>query len=328
MDYLELAVSVRSGAVEAAADLLRRHVPAGVSIEAPYEAVDEEGGVALDEGMPVRLRAWLPLDSEGTRAGLSALRRDLRALGDAVVRPLGTRTVSDTSWAGAWKRHFRVMRVGRRLVIRPSWRSYRPRKDDIVINLDPGMAFGTGQHETTKMCLQALEERPPVRGSVLDLGCGSGILSIAAALLGARRVDALDIDPVAVKATRENADRNGIVRDIRVGRGSLGETWPFPESAAGRYDLVLANLSARIVGDLGQQLVAALRPGGAALVSGIVQDQEAACRDALAEAGGQVVGSRGEGEWRLLVVERGAGKATGRSPRTSRSSGLPRRRGQ
>ncbi len=326
MEYLELAVSVRSGAVEAAADLLGRHVPAGVSIEAPYEAIDEEGGAALDERAPVRLRAWLPADSEGARADLTALRRDLRALGDAVVRPLRVRTVDDKRWADAWRRHFRVMRIGRRLVVRPSWRPYRPGEGDIVISLDPGMAFGTGQHETTRMCLQALEERPPVRGSVLDLGCGSGILSIAAALLGAGRVDALDIDPVAVKATRDNSSASGVDRVVRAAQGSLGAAWPFGGNPANRYVLVLANLSSRLVQELAPRIVEVLRPGGVALVSGIVRERETACRDALEEAGGEVVGSREEGEWRLLVVERKAAKATGRSLRTSRWLGPPRRR--
>ncbi|OGO49347.1 MAG: hypothetical protein A2148_00105 [Chloroflexi bacterium RBG_16_68_14] len=302
MDYLELALAVHHQAVEAAADLLRRHVPAGVSIEAPYQALDEEGGAAPVQGAPVRLRAWLPADGARSRATVAALRRELRSLGDALVRPLRARTVPDSSWADAWKRYFPVLRVGRRLAIRPSWRRYRARPGDVVIELDPGAAFGTGQHPTTRLCLEALEERLRPGAIVLDVGAGSGILSLAAALLGAARVDAVDIDPAAVRATEENALRNGVQHLVRAAQGSLGEAWPLPERPAARYDLVLANLSGRLVQELAQPLVAALRPGGAALLSGVIEEQEAACRDALEAAGGHVVESRAEEAWRLLIV--------------------------
>jgi len=300
VDYLELSVAVRPEAVEAAAELLRRCAPAGVSIEPPYEAIDEDGGVALRDDAPVRLRAWLPAGG-ASRDSAAALRRELRTLAASVVRPLRVRTVRDGSWAEAWKRHFPVLRVGL-IVVRPSWLAYRPRIGDVVIELDPGMAFGTGQHETTRMCLETLEERIMHGMNVLDVGCGSGILGIAAARLGAERVDAVDIDPIAVRATKENAARNGVEAVVQAAEGSLGEAWPFAAPAAGRYDLVLANLSSRLVQELAALLGEALRPGGAALVSGLIAEQEAACRSALEGSGGRVVESRSDGEWRLLVV--------------------------
>ena len=302
MAFLELAVTVRPEAVEAAADLLRRYVPAGVSIEAPYEAIDEEGGVTLDEQAPVRLRAWLPAGSASSKATIAALRRDLRSLGGDLARPLRTRTVDEASWADAWKRHFTVLHVGRKLVLQPSWRRYRRRPDDVVIKLDPGMAFGTGQHPTTRLCLEAVEERLPPDAVVLDVGAGSGILSLAAALLGAARVDAVDIDPAAVQATAENAARNGVSQIVRVSEGSLGAAWPFHEQAAGRYDLVLANLSSRLVRELAGPLLNALRPGGLALVSGIIDQHEAGCRAALETEGGRVIDSRSDDVWRLLIA--------------------------
>ncbi len=302
MDYLELAVAVHPRAVEAAAELLRRHVPAGVSIEAPYEALDEEGTAAPVDGAPVQLRAWLLADGAASRATVAALRRELRGLGDALIRPLRTRTVADTSWADAWKRYFPVLHVGRRLVLRPSWRRHRARPGEVVIELDPGLAFGTGQHPTTRLCLEALEERLSPGATVLDVGAGSGILSIAAALLGAASVDAVDIDPAAVRATEENAARNAVQRLVRVAQGSLGKTWPFPEAPAGRYDLVLANLSGRLIQELARPLVESLRPDGIALVSGVIEEQEAACREALVAAGGDIAESRAEEGWRLLVV--------------------------
>lgn len=300
MDYLELSVAVRPEAVEAAAELLRRVAPAGVSIEPPYEAIDEDGGVALREGVPVRLRAWLPANG-AARDSTLPLRRELRALG--AVRPLRVRTVRDGSWAEAWKRHFPVLRIGL-IVIRPSWRAYRPRIGEVVIDLDPGMAFGTGQHETTRMCLLALEERVMHGMNVLDVGCGSGILGIAAARLGAERVDALDIDPIAVSAAKENAARNAVDDIVQAAEGSLAKRWPFPAPAAARYDLVVANLSSRLVQELAAPLVEALRPAGVALVSGLIAEHDAACRAALETAGARVIESRSDGDWRLLLAAR------------------------
>ena len=302
MDYLELSLAVRPEAVEAAAEILRRHVPSGVSIEPPYEAIDEDGGVSLDGAAPVRLRAWLANDASA-RDTVRTVRRALRDLDSAIERPLRTRTVRDEAWAESWKRHFPVLRIGL-IVVRPSWRAYRPRVGDVVIDLDPGMAFGTGQHETTRMCLLALEERIMHGMKVLDAGCGSGILSIAAARLGAGRVDAIDIDPIAVRATKENAARNGVQRIVQAAEGSLGEAWPFAAPAAGRYDLVLANLSSRLVQELAAPIVDALRPGGVALVSGLIAEHEASCREAIVSAGGEAIEAREDGEWRLLVVRR------------------------
>ncbi|MBI4570792.1 MAG: 50S ribosomal protein L11 methyltransferase [Chloroflexi bacterium] len=322
MRFLELAAAVRPQAAEAAADLFRRHVPAGVAIETPYEAIDDEGGVLLHHDRPVTLRAWLPADGVAGRAALAALRRELRSLGAELVRPLRARAVSDDAWKDLWKRHFSVLRIGRRLVVRPSWRRHRARRDDVVIEIDPGMAFGTGQHATTRLCLEALEERIAPGAAVLDAGSGSGILSIAAALLGAGRVDAVDIDPFAVRATEENAARNGVEAHVCAAQGSLGSAWPFRPPPAD-YDLVLANLSGRLVRELALPLVEALRPEGVALVSGIIAEQEAASRRALQRAGGRIIDMRGEDGWRLLVVARAA---TARQPRTSRAPGRSPRR--
>lgn len=310
MDYLELAVSVRPETTEAIADVVRRYAPNGVSIEPPFEALDEEGHVAFDTEAPLTLRAWLPADKAG-KAALAALLRELRER-EGIVMPLRARTVSDDSWKDVWKRHFPVTRIGRRIVIKPSWRTHRRRKDDVVIELDPGLAFGTGQHATTRLCLEALEEHVRPGTKVLDVGSGSGILSVAAALLGASQVDALDIDPAAVRATKENVSRNCVV--VRARQGSLGEDWPFRAVPDGRYDVVLANITARVVKELARPIVAALADGGVAIVSGVIEEQEASCRDALESAlrsvrlkpNPRVAAKREEGWVRLVVTNRQA----------------------
>ncbi len=302
MDYLELSLAVRAGTVEAAADLLRRYAPAGVSIEPAAEATDEDGGSRIDPEAPVRLRAWLPAGAE-SRAAVAALRPQLRAL-TGVVRALHARVVRDASWTDTWRKHFRTLHIGRRIVIKPSWRTYRPRKSDVVIELDPGMAFGTGQHATTQLCLEAIEELLPPGARVLDVGCGSGILSTAAALLGAQCVDALDIDPMAVRATAENARRNEVQHVVRVAKGSLGDEWPFAEPPAEAYDLVLGNLSSRLIQSLASQLIEALRLDGVLIASGIIEEQEAVCRATLVSADGRIVGVCQREVWLALIVRR------------------------
>jgi ribosomal protein L11 methyltransferase len=197
-----------------------------------------------------------------------------------------------------------VLRIGERIVIRPTWRRHRRLPDDVVIALDPGMAFGTGLHPTTRLCLLGLErwagEGVLGGATVLDVGCGSGILGIAAARLGAARVLGVDTDPIAVDATIENTRRNRLVRRIRARQGSL-------PSGEGPFDCVVANLIASVLVRLADDLAAALRPpaadgpdGGRLLASGIFIDREPDVRSAFASAGIDVLSAQREGEWVAL----------------------------
>ena len=218
---------------------------------------------------------------------------DLRPIGE-----LRTRIVHESDWADAWKAHFPVLRVGRRIVIRPTWRRHRRAPGDVVLALDPGMAFGTGLHPTTRLCLAAVERCGPTARStgarVLDVGCGSGILAIAAARLGAVRGLGLDTDPIAIDATTANARRNGLVRRIRAREGRL-------PSGRGPFDVVLANLIAGVLIPLApasRDEVAAGRDAASRRASSSTARREV--RAAFEAAGLTVVRSKPEGDWVAL----------------------------
>ncbi|MER3418714.1 MAG: hypothetical protein C4343_06405, partial [Chloroflexota bacterium] len=214
--WLELAVEADQEAVEAVSEILARVSSGGVAVETPI--VTEAEGLAArpDPTRPAVVRGYVPArDEAATRVAVVTVEAALGHLTAFGLRPIGelrTRFVNEADWASAWKAQFPVVRIGRRLVIRPTWRRYRAGPDDVVLALDPGMAFGTGLHPTTRLCLRALEDLAAagILGSasrVLDLGSGSGILAIAAAKLGATSVLALDVDPIAVEATLANARR-------------------------------------------------------------------------------------------------------------------------
>jgi ribosomal protein L11 methyltransferase len=228
------------------------------------------------------------------------------------------RAVAEEQWANAWKEHYHVTRIGERFVIKPSWREHAARPGDVVIELDPGMAFGTGLHPTTQMCLLALEQHVRPGDRVLDLGTGSGILAIAAAKLGAAACLATDIDAVAVEAARANVAMNGASERVQVEQGSLQQISNFKNqiSIGGaqnsalelwnlKFDILLVNILAKIIIELcGQGLGDVVRPAGLAVFAGLIDTQEAAVREALARAGLNVIERRQEKDWVGLVCRK------------------------
>jgi ribosomal protein L11 methyltransferase len=299
--WLELSVAADIEAVEAVAEILGRSAPSGTSVEPAFELIDEGLGARIDPTRPAIVRAYLPAgDREAADMRAAEAAEALGHLQAFGLRPIGeltTRIVHEADWAEAWKAYFPVLRVGRRLVIRPTWRRHRRKPDDVVLALDPGMAFGTGLHPTTRLCLAAVESLAD-RGiladaRVLDVGCGSGILAIAALKLGARRAVGVDTDPIAAEATVANAARNRLARRLRARHGSL-------PSGEGSFDVVLANLIAGVLVPLAPLLREELRPGGVLLASGIFVDREGEVRAAFEAAGLEVVGQSAEGEWVAL----------------------------
>jgi ribosomal protein L11 methyltransferase len=303
--WLELSVAADVEAVEAVSEILGRVAPGGTSVEPAFELVDEGLGARVDPTRPSIVRAYLPARdraaAEQSVAEVSEALGHLQAFGLRPIADLTTRIVHEADWAEAWKAHFPVLRIGRRIVIKPTWRRHRAAADDVVLALDPGMAFGTGLHPTTRLCLAALEtlaDRRTLEGArVLDVGCGSGILAIAAAKLGASSVLGVDTDPIAVEATLANAGRNGLADRIAARQGSL------PSGDAGS-DVVLANLIASLLVTLAPLLRDELRIGGTLLASGIFLDREADVRAALEVAGLRVTARTAEGEWVALEAVR------------------------
>jgi ribosomal protein L11 methyltransferase len=311
--WLEIAVEVAGIDAEIAADLLRQACPGGVAIETPSRLDRATETYVPDGDAPSLVKGYVrPADDvERLRRNLEIALQTAPLQRPAVWHP--TRELADEDWRDAWKKYFGVQRVGQRLVIVPSWVEHRSKPDDIVLSIDPGMAFGTGQHPTTAMCLAALEETlsggsasqadagrsrgPNIGATVLDLGCGSGILAIAAAKLGASRIVAIDIDPQAIKATRANAAENGVADVIEAREGTL-------EAESEQFDIVVANISGLTLERLAPLLARALAPGGRLIASGFLEDAVDGLRAAFAGAGFRVERTVEDGIWRAIIGRR------------------------
>lgn len=305
--WLELSVSADQEAVEQVSEIISRVCPGGVAVEVPFTLADEGLATRPDPSRPAIVRGYISVvDPAGPRAAVERATADLAHLQAFALRPIGelqTRLVHEEDWAEAWKEHFPVLRVGEHLVIRPTWREHVALPGDVVLSLDPGMAFGTGLHPTTRLCLALVEDlgrRGLVeRASVLDVGCGSGILSIAAGLLGAQSILGVDTDPLAVETTARNAGLNGLSGTISARRGSvpLGQP-PF------EFNVVLANLVASLLVALAEPLAAAVKPGGVLVASGIFSDREQEVQAAFLASGLRVTSRLAETDWVAVEARR------------------------
>jgi ribosomal protein L11 methyltransferase len=207
------------------------------------------------------------------------------------------RQLAESDWENAWKRYFFVRHVGQRLVIVPSWRRYQPKPGEVILDLDPGMAFGTGVHPTTRLCLRLLERHLAPGARVLDLGTGSGILAIAAAKLGAASVQAIELDATAARVATANVAQNAVDGAVRVEQGELGLVAPDE-----RFELILANINLRVIRAVLPALARHLAPGGIAVLSGVLHEHEAALREIIAEAGLTIRERRRERDWLAIAV--------------------------
>ena len=312
----EIAVEVDGEAAEAVAELFNRY-NGGDWIE-DSEAGEASGGGAVlestgfdDFGKPVAgeyrlvVKTYLKPGPRGRQIqrkieeGLWHLR---------LLYPMpepALRTVQEEDWANAWRKHYKPLRIGKRILLAPAWEEPVARPGDVVVRLEPGMAFGTGMHPTTRLCVAALEEWVRPGEALLDIGTGSGVLSIVAAKLGARPVWATDIDPLAISATRENAQRNDIPlvpHSLHVEHGSI------PAGQFGRYPLIVANILAEILVGLldaayeNVPLTEPLALGGHIILSGILEDKVDMVLAAARRHGLLEVERLQEGDWVALVV--------------------------
>lgn len=301
MRWLELMVKAHPDAVESVSELLSRYTTDGVVIEEPIELLDDGQSYRVLVGEPVNVHAFVPID--GTEEDTCIRVREglwhFSSLGAHFVSELQTRPVNEEDWANAWKEYYHVTLIGRRLVIRPSWRDYTPKPEEVVLTLDPGMAFGTGLHPTTRMCLEQVEQRTQPGMKVLDVGTGSGILSIAAVKLGASSAYAIDNSSVAVESAIENAAMNGLSDRIKVVLGVLDDAEA--QRMAGQYDFVLANIIAQVIGAIAPQLAETVAPGGILVVSGIIEARRADAEDPLRATGLELIEQVMIDDWLALV---------------------------
>jgi len=284
LNWLEISLRVDEESAEAISELFNQYGEGGAVVE-----------ISPDDPL-VTVKTFTPAQDKR----LKPLYEALWHLGQ--IRPLPkpqVRELKEEEWAEAWKAHYEPQHIGRRVVVSPSWERYLPADGEVVITLNPGMAFGTGLHPTTRMCLEALEEHLSCGAAVLDLGTGSGILAIAAAKPGASAVLALDTDPVAVRIAKGNVLANGVRKTVKVKEGSL------EMAKESLFDLIVVNILARTIVELIEKgLLDHLKPEGLLIAAGIMAPEEEEARNAFREWGLKELNPLRKGDWVTLIGRR------------------------
>ena len=305
MQWSEVTVKVPASQVEEASAITQMVVPYGIYIEDYSDLTEEAPKIAhidlIDEELLQKDREHALIHvyispEESPAEAISFLTGRLEAVG--IPFSISTEQVEEEDWSTAWKKYYHPIRVGKRLVICPSWEQVDLAPGEIKLELDPGMAFGTGTHDTTRLCMQLLEEVVTPESRILDLGCGSGILSIAGVLLGARDAVGVDIDGVAVKVAEENAGRNHVQDRTRFLCGDL------TDQVSGVFDLLCANIVADVLIRLAPAVPQFLRQGGAMLASGIIAERAYEVEEALTAVGLTLEKREESGGWVALLCRR------------------------
>lgn len=312
MDWIEVVVHTTTEGADVISALLCEAGAAGAEIidrqdvlsmpQAPgmWDLIDE----SVLAGMPedVLVKAYFEENAAAPEV-LTLLEARLLALGgmeDGLE--LGTlamerAAVHDEDWSERWKQYYKPFRVGKRLVVKPSWEHYAPRLGDLIVEMDPGMAFGTGTHETTSLCMELLERFVTPGCACIDVGTGTGILAIAASMLGAAQVQAIDLDADAVRVAHHNIEQNGRQGTVQVRQGDL------LKETVGKANVIVANIIADVICALAVPVRAHLLPGGTWICSGIIRERERDVLDALGAAGYTVIERLGKGEWVCLAAQ-------------------------
>ncbi len=293
-----------------------------ISVEADRESADDlialmtrwcAGGAALEEKPPsasaqserVTIKGYLPAWDEETHQKLEIALLLLSRT--AHISAPRTVLLEPKDWTEAWKEFFTPQRIGQRTVVVPTWHEFAAQPHETIIRLDPGMAFGTGLHATTRLCLAALERYLKAEDRVLDVGTGSGILAIAATLQGASHVDAIDVDPVAVEVATQNATLNKVSERINVSRGTLGTERPpdVPGFEGTGYNLLLVNILAEVIIRMAPAIAPHLKSGGLVIASGIISTKADETAEALERRGISILERDREQDWVSLIGRKG-----------------------
>ena len=312
MEWLEAVVHTTTFGSDLVSDEMMALGAAGTEIVDRADVPDpRQPGVywelydpAMIDAMPddVLVKAWFER-GEKERETIEAVRahlEQLRAQGGADLGTLRLELsgVKDEDWSENWKKYYKPFRIGTHLVVKPTWEAYQPSPEDLIIELDPGMAFGTGTHETTNMCMQLLEKHLKSDMRVMDVGTGSGILAIAALKLGAAVAEGVDIDPVAVRTAGENAALNGVQDKLTVLVGDLSD------KASGQYDIITANIVANAILSLAPAVPGLMAEGATFIASGIIDSRKDEVIAGLEKAGLAVVEVKEKRGWECIVCKK------------------------
>ncbi len=313
MKFIELTVHTTSEGSELVADIFWNYTNYGVTVcdvndiialqndkRTFWDYMDEE---LTAEGSDVLVKCFLPVDIaeenvRSIRADLEMLRE--RSAGFVELGSLEStcREIDGDDWIDVWKKHFRPIHIGGRVVVCPEWIAYEPAADEVVIKLDSNMAFGTGEHETTSMCLELLQETMKEGDTMIDVGCGSGILGIAGVKLGAKFAYLTDIDYVAVKSATHNAALNGVQEKVKVDLSDL------LENADVRGEIMTANITADILCRLADSIPKNLKEGGTLILSGIIEPKLAQVIQTYEGLGLKKICQKRKGEWFALAFKK------------------------
>ncbi|MEL7567951.1 MAG: 50S ribosomal protein L11 methyltransferase [Dehalobacterium sp.] len=310
MNYLEVTVTTTEEMSESLANLFWELGAGGVVIEDPRairQKIEDQSWDAWEipqellDAEDIEIKGYFPIDTRlvETMAAFNRRSEEIKHLFPGGRVDVIETEVAAENWATSWKAFYRPEKIGERIVVKPSWEDYQEQKGDLIVEMDPGMAFGTGNHPTTAMCIRALEEYIFPRCSVLDIGTGSGILSVTAAKLGAGKVLAVDHDPVSIDATRENVALNGVGDLVSVMQGDLAS------KIEEKVDIIVANIIADVIIRLIPQTLSLLDKNSIFIASGIIKERLPDVEEALKENSFLIEKVLHEGEWVVVIARRG-----------------------
>ena len=307
--WIEVRVITKSEALEPISGIFYSLDCKGVAIEDPEDILGREQGpltwdfadinVLEHKGKVAVVKAYFAEEDniQDVLAYVNERLEELKEMGlDLGEAKVDHEKMHEEDWANTWKQYYKPSKVGEKIVVKPIWEEYEAIENELVVDLDPGMAFGTGTHETTRMCIQALERYVKEESTVFDVGCGSGILAIAAAKLGAKLAVGVDLDPVAVESSIENVGYNNL-SNIEILHGNLVEV--IDEKA----DIVVANILAEIICILTDDVKRVLKDGGIFITSGIIHDRVDMVCEKLEATGFEVIEKNRDGEWNCIVAK-------------------------